>query len=351
MKKEKRNTYRCGQRTVRLAGCGIQEIQSFSSGLDEKGKKEYVPLRTAYSQAGRLWHPGNPIVSRQRSLRAQAQQIQTETKTLRLLKSKEKKTEHFVMASDPIFTHLIQELYSDSYVAVLGSISDIIKDCKPKGPLTKSLLELLPKVFDVLEIGIKDCWPIYIDKNLKSIVASPELYVSHVMMMCWIEKNTTPDIYERFLIVLTLVKYVVDLVYHTSGGGWKHLKKHILNKKYLEYYDECLSYDFVFDDIPKDLKQRMQDSYSPLQTLDSIFIRKNTSNFKKKLISPTLNKEHSVSKEVGRSSSTEANGLEDLEMMPSLEIKYRHCVGQIKQLEEKLIQLISTFQLLEGRVS
>ncbi|PRD22927.1 UNVERIFIED_CONTAM: hypothetical protein NCL1_47773 [Trichonephila clavipes] len=280
------------------------------------------------------------------------------------------------MASDPIFTHLIQELYSDSYVAVLGSISDIIKDCKPKGPLTKSLLELLPKVFDVLEIGIKDCWPIYIDKNLKSIVASPELYVSHVMMMCWIEKNTTPDIYERFLIVLTLVKYVVDLVYHTSGkkfypltskiltvffenvlredfnkrGGWKHLKKHILNKKYLEYYDECLSYDFIFDDIPKDLKQRMQDSYSPLQTLDSIFIRKNTSNFKKKLISPTLNKEHSVSKEVGRSSSTEANGLDDLEMMPSLEIKYRHCVCQIKQLKEKLIQLISTFQLLEGRV-
>ncbi|GFW49098.1 hypothetical protein TNCV_467261 [Trichonephila clavipes] len=28
--KKKRNTYRCGQRTVRLAGCGIQEIQSSS---------------------------------------------------------------------------------------------------------------------------------------------------------------------------------------------------------------------------------------------------------------------------------------------------------------------------------
>ncbi|GFW30584.1 phosphatase and actin regulator 2 [Trichonephila clavipes] len=27
-----------------------------------KGKKEYVPLRTAYSQAGRLWHPVNPMV-------------------------------------------------------------------------------------------------------------------------------------------------------------------------------------------------------------------------------------------------------------------------------------------------
>ncbi|GFW90110.1 transposon Tf2-6 polyprotein [Trichonephila clavipes] len=31
MKKEKRKTYHCGQRTVRLAGYGIQEIQSFSS--------------------------------------------------------------------------------------------------------------------------------------------------------------------------------------------------------------------------------------------------------------------------------------------------------------------------------
>ncbi|GFV15272.1 hypothetical protein TNCV_2772641 [Trichonephila clavipes] len=49
MKKEKRNTYRCGQRTVRLAGCGIQEIQSFSR--------------------------------EQRSLRAQAQLSETKTET------------------------------------------------------------------------------------------------------------------------------------------------------------------------------------------------------------------------------------------------------------------------------
>ncbi|GFV49280.1 retrovirus-related Pol polyprotein from transposon opus [Trichonephila clavipes] len=50
-----------------------------------------VPLRTAYSQVGRLWHPRNPIVSRQRSLRAQAQQIQTRTKTLGLLRERKKK--------------------------------------------------------------------------------------------------------------------------------------------------------------------------------------------------------------------------------------------------------------------
>ncbi|GFY49736.1 hypothetical protein TNIN_106621 [Trichonephila inaurata madagascariensis] len=71
----------------------------------------------------------------------------------------------------------------------------------------------------------------------------------------------------------------------------------------------------------------------------------------KELSLPTLNEEHSVSKEAGRASSTEANGLEDLEMMPSRKIKYRHCVSHIKQLEEKLRQLISTFELLEGRVS
>ncbi|GFV15258.1 hypothetical protein TNCV_1635201 [Trichonephila clavipes] len=39
----------------------------FSSGLDGKGKKEYVPLRTAYSQAGRLWHPTKPVFARRRS--------------------------------------------------------------------------------------------------------------------------------------------------------------------------------------------------------------------------------------------------------------------------------------------
>ncbi|GFW25692.1 phosphatase and actin regulator 2 [Trichonephila clavipes] len=56
------------------------ETVQFSSGLDEKGKKEEVPLRTAYSQAGRM---SDPIVSRQRSLRAQAQLSETRTKTLR----------------------------------------------------------------------------------------------------------------------------------------------------------------------------------------------------------------------------------------------------------------------------
>ncbi|GFY26388.1 hypothetical protein TNCV_25851 [Trichonephila clavipes] len=52
----------------------------FSSGLDEKVKKEDVPLRTAYSQVGRLWHPAK------RSLRAQAQLSETVTETFELVK-------------------------------------------------------------------------------------------------------------------------------------------------------------------------------------------------------------------------------------------------------------------------
>ncbi|GFY23436.1 hypothetical protein TNCV_3941291 [Trichonephila clavipes] len=57
MKKEKRKTYRCGQRTVRLAGYSIQ------------------------------WLSTTP-----RSLRAQAQQIQTRTETMGLLRIRERES-------------------------------------------------------------------------------------------------------------------------------------------------------------------------------------------------------------------------------------------------------------------
>ncbi|GFU77205.1 uncharacterized protein TNCV_152511 [Trichonephila clavipes] len=132
------------------------------------------------------------------------------------------------MTSDPIFTHLIQELYSDSYIAGLGSILDIIKDCKPKGPLTKSLLELLPKVFEVLEIVVENCWLSYIDENLQSMVDSPASYVSHVMMTCWVERNTVPDIFDRFLIVLTFVNYVSDLIYCMTAKKYYRMTPKIL---------------------------------------------------------------------------------------------------------------------------
>ncbi|GFW95432.1 hypothetical protein TNCV_1721341 [Trichonephila clavipes] len=42
-----------------------------------KGKKEYVPLRTAYSEVGRLWHPGNPIVLEKTTLSSRAGESST----------------------------------------------------------------------------------------------------------------------------------------------------------------------------------------------------------------------------------------------------------------------------------
>ncbi|GFS48958.1 uncharacterized protein TNIN_280871 [Trichonephila inaurata madagascariensis] len=271
------------------------------------------------------------------------------------------------MASDPIFTHLIQELYSDSYVARLGSISDIIKDCKPKGYLTKSLLELLPKVFDVLEIVVKICWSNYIDENLQSMVDSAVAYVSYAMMGCWIERNTVPDIFDRFLIALTFVNYLADLIYCTTAkkyykltpkiltvffenvlmedfkkrGGWKRLEKHILSKNYLEYHYECSAYDFVYDNIPKDLKQKCEKAMRLREVLISVTI------FLTELSPPSLSEEQSDSEETEGSSSTEAKVVED-PYMYSRGIDYRLCESRLNRLEEKLRQLISIFELLEA---
>ncbi|GFX98146.1 transposon Tf2-6 polyprotein [Trichonephila clavipes] len=57
------------------------KYRRFSSGLDEKGKKEDVPLRTADSQAGRC---GMQPKAKPGSLRAQAQLSETKTETRRL---------------------------------------------------------------------------------------------------------------------------------------------------------------------------------------------------------------------------------------------------------------------------
>ncbi|GFU44161.1 phosphatase and actin regulator 2 [Trichonephila clavipes] len=100
------------------------ETVQFSSGLDEKRKKEDVPLRTAYSQAGRLWHPRNPVVLiiLPRSLRAQAQLSETVTETFELVKveqkledlrerekSEQRKTEQNILV--PIFEEEIPTLF------------------------------------------------------------------------------------------------------------------------------------------------------------------------------------------------------------------------------------------------
>ncbi|GFY15365.1 phosphatase and actin regulator 2 [Trichonephila clavipes] len=102
---------------VELSGCRRVLVCSvffvcfrFSSGLDEKGKKEDVPLRTAYSQAGRLWQP------KPSSLRAQAQLMRTETvETFELVKVEPKllregKGERERCASRRYLLHIIVKL-------------------------------------------------------------------------------------------------------------------------------------------------------------------------------------------------------------------------------------------------
>ncbi|GFU75665.1 hypothetical protein TNCV_4068701 [Trichonephila clavipes] len=83
-RRKKRNRFEQTSRTLRE-----ENIDAFSSGLDEKGKKEDVPLRTAATvQAGRLWQrkAKSTVFARE------AQLMRTETvKTLRLLREQKLK--------------------------------------------------------------------------------------------------------------------------------------------------------------------------------------------------------------------------------------------------------------------
>ncbi|GFV76905.1 hypothetical protein TNCV_689751 [Trichonephila clavipes] len=56
----------------------VEEVPSHSPLVSLKKEKRDVPLRTAYSQAGRLWQP------KPSCLRAQAQLSETKTETMRL---------------------------------------------------------------------------------------------------------------------------------------------------------------------------------------------------------------------------------------------------------------------------
>ncbi|GFV17302.1 hypothetical protein TNCV_1802041 [Trichonephila clavipes] len=115
----KRRSYACETQCfpVEPSGCRRVLVCSvffvcfrFSSGLDEKGKKEDVPLRTAYSQAGRLWQP------KPSSLRAQVQLMRTETvETFELVKVepkllREEKGETERCASRRYLLHIIVKL-------------------------------------------------------------------------------------------------------------------------------------------------------------------------------------------------------------------------------------------------
>ncbi|GFT55501.1 uncharacterized protein TNCV_1326691 [Trichonephila clavipes] len=161
------------------------------------------------------------------------------------------------------------------------------KDIKTKGYLTKNLLDLIADACAVLEISIHYAWSTQLNNDRTEIMQPAEKYAFNIICMCWVEKQVVIDIYDRFLSVVTFVKYVSEAICFNSGkkfyklnfqiltvffehylrkefkkrGGWKRLEKHILSRKYREYHDENASYHFVINDVPDDLKRKIRQSF------------------------------------------------------------------------------------------
>ncbi|GFY73947.1 uncharacterized protein TNIN_243541 [Trichonephila inaurata madagascariensis] len=287
------------------------------------------------------------------------------------------------MDSDCIFRHLMQELFSNSYVNELPKMQKVIKDFKPEGPLTKSLLKLLLKAFEVLVFPVLDSWEAYLDTNMLSVTSSPKMYISYAILLSWTEVHVVEDQYARFLIVLTLVNYMARVAYDFTGrkfyklspkiltvlfdkvlkedfykgGGWKSLKKHILNKKYSEIYDEYEAYDFNNSYSLKKLMQRIQDIFlHPRPSFEHLHSLEQISNFEiindltrdvMSLVETSLvnelnlNTEQSLSKVTEGSKSSEHSDLKSF-----FEVVLQN---RVVDLEDKLRELISVFELLDTK--
>lgn len=287
------------------------------------------------------------------------------------------------MASDPIFRHLMQELFSEFYVAAFGEMGSVIQDCTPKGALTKSLFELLVKVFDVLEYEIIRSWSEYFDTYLKSI-NSPKKFISYMIMISRMEIDVVNDHYDKFLIVLALINYATSMTYNQSNneyfkltskvmtfiyekslredfhrrGGWKHLKKHIINRKYVEYYNECKNRDLIINgQLPEDLERKIQDIFSPqrpsfshlgpvescgdfevIDSLSSELMSSIETSLLDLLSSPATNTKES---EGSNSSVSEADSCD-------LDVFYSE--GRIKHIQDRLREIISIFESLEAEL-
>ncbi|GFT77354.1 hypothetical protein NPIL_293961 [Nephila pilipes] len=118
---------------------------------------------------------------------------------------------------DPYFRHLLQELFLGPCLEGMNLNWREKKDYNPKGPLTKTLLDILRKVIVVHEIPVKDSWSEHMhnDTNL-----SPEQYVGHLSLICYSVKRMVSDIYDRFLIVISIVTRIAEmnLLFVTAGN-------------------------------------------------------------------------------------------------------------------------------------
>ncbi|GFU44333.1 uncharacterized protein TNCV_3617811 [Trichonephila clavipes] len=253
------------------------------------------------------------------------------------------------MASDPIFCHLIQEYFPYSYDEASGSSLAFNQEFTPKGPLIKDLIDLVVRAFKVIEIVLQEIWSKHIVKIRRSMIQSAEFYVWHTMCMCWMEEQFVTDIYDRFLSTIVLVRYITGMIYCTTNkkfykltsriltvffenslwedfmkhGGWKRLEKHILNRKYYEYFNECAQYDFIIDFIPEDLKKKIRRSFSFTTEMPEYIPNEWIADLTHQVMwsagtsllneinTPKINKGKSVSKEAEGRSSIETNVLKD----------------------------------------
>ncbi|GFT57621.1 uncharacterized protein NPIL_436421 [Nephila pilipes] len=172
------------------------------------------------------------------------------------------------MVMDPNFKHLMQELFEGPYVEELDLNLRKKKNYEPKGLLTISLLHMFPKVVAVLEDELTLFCSRTSKRYLISTNSSTEFYVSYLFCTCLLFRKATICTYDLLLFVLSFVVCAVKLWYESAGrnfykltpyilaiffelflredfekrGGWKHLEKHILRKKYNEYYDQLEAY-------------------------------------------------------------------------------------------------------------
>ncbi|GFW43826.1 uncharacterized protein TNCV_2854591 [Trichonephila clavipes] len=289
------------------------------------------------------------------------------------------------MPIDPTFQHLLEVFFPSYYMETSDLHMVLRKDITPMEPLTKDLIDLIGHAFAVLEIYISITRSKPLNYNMSAMIQSVKKYVWSIMFLCWVEKAVVTDIFDRTLSVVALVKYTSEVIYFISRkkfyklnsriltvffenclrvdfkkrGGWKRLGKHFLSRKYREYFDECANYRFVIGDMPDDLKRKIRQSFAYIPKLVREVPSERINDLTQEVMSslgtfllneinsPKMNKDKSVSKEAKRSSSAEANVIKESDMPRSSEKQINLSVSRLNQLEEKLKELISIFELLE----
>ncbi|GFR30267.1 uncharacterized protein TNCT_625801 [Trichonephila clavata] len=282
----------------------------------------------------------------------------------------------------------MQKLFPETYSGVLDLHQDN-KNWDPKGYLTENLLNLFPQVFAVLKVVVYEDWFGYVEVSRQTMASSPEEYISILMTMCHIEKKRYQNIYDRFLIVLSLVLFTQKMISDTTHkpfhrlipqilivffenvlredfykrGGWNRLEKYILSRKYTEYYEECLSYKLILKDLPDHLKQRILHSFS----LTEAFYCKIGSEGRRfssltrevmsyvdpsllnELSSPELNEQWILKQPEESDSSTTTTLKDSLCKVPDESKFYVLCSNKVEELEWTLKDLLSIFELLDTK--